>query len=174
MELLKRFEESSAEEADLDDGDDDEDGLAQKLKGIDLGVPTGWNSPASADIPLLDSVSPDELWNLLSEDQRAKFFKTVGDPSSDLAKQLLADGGFFHKNYTPWWSREDPTVECPVVMNIPHTVVEKLPNNGPSLLYNICAVWCGSLGRSACTWINPSVKCRLFIRLQAFPSLLPG
>lgn len=150
MELLKRFEESNAEEADLDDGDDGEDGLAQRLKGIDLGMQTGWNSPTSVDIPLLDYAPPDELWNLLSEEQRVKFFKTVEDPSSDLAKQLLADGGFFHKNYAPWWrSREDPTVECPALMTIPHAVVEKMPKNGPSLLYNICAVWCGSLTRSA-------------------------
>jgi hypothetical protein len=150
MELLKRFEESSAEEADLDDGGDGEDGLAQRLKGIDLGISTGWSHPASADLPLLDSVPPDELWNLLPEEQRAKFLRTVENPSSDLAKQLLADGGFLHKNYTPWWkSREDSTVECPPVMSIPQTVVEKMPNDGPPLLYNICAVWCGPLNLSA-------------------------
>jgi len=37
MELLKRFEESNAEEADSDDEEGEEDALAQRLKGIDLG-----------------------------------------------------------------------------------------------------------------------------------------
>jgi hypothetical protein len=39
MELLKRFEESSVEEADLDDEDEEEDALAQRLRGVDLGAP---------------------------------------------------------------------------------------------------------------------------------------
>ena len=91
---------------------------------------------------MLDSVSPDELWNLLPEDQRAKFLKTIEDPSSDLTKQLLADGGLLHKQFTPWWrSREDPTVKCPAMMSIPHVMVERMPNDGPSLIYNICAAW---------------------------------
>ena len=39
MELLKRFEESDAgEEADPGDEDEEEDILAQRLKGIDLGT----------------------------------------------------------------------------------------------------------------------------------------
>ena len=151
MELLKRFEESNVEEEDLDgDGDDDEDGLAQRLKVVDLGMLIGWNHSTSTDTPLVDSVSPDELWSVLPEEQRARFLRTVEDPSSDLAKQLLADGGFLHRNYTPWWGREEPTTERPAVMNIPHAVVEKMPNDGPSLLYNVCAVWCDSLSLSMC------------------------
>jgi len=39
MELLKRFEESSAEEADLDDEGEEGDALVQRLKGVDLGTP---------------------------------------------------------------------------------------------------------------------------------------
>ena len=64
------------------------------------------------------------------------------DPSSDLTEQLLADGGFLHKNFMPWWrNHEDRTVKFPAMMSIPHAIVEKMPNGGPSLLYNICAVW---------------------------------
>ncbi|KAF9646230.1 hypothetical protein BDM02DRAFT_3100173 [Thelephora ganbajun] len=123
MELLQRFEESSAEEVDLDDEDEEENALAQRLKGVDL-----------------DSVSPDDLWDLLPEGQRAKFLKTVEDPSSNLTKQLLADGGLLHKQFTPWWkSHEDPSVKCPTMMSIPRALVERMPNDGPSLLYNICA-----------------------------------
>ena len=144
MELLKRFEESDVEEADLEDEDDDEDTLAQRLKGIDLGMSlleSVLRLISLIDVPMLDSVSPDELWNLLPEEQRAKFLKVM-DPTSDLAEQLLADGGFLHKKITPWWrSREDQTVKCPAMMNIPHVMVERMPKDGPSLLYNICAVW---------------------------------
>jgi hypothetical protein len=40
MELIKRFEESDAEEADLEDDEEveEEDALAQRLKGVDLGT----------------------------------------------------------------------------------------------------------------------------------------
>lgn len=38
MELLKRFEESNAEEGDLGDEDGDGDALAKRLEGIDLGM----------------------------------------------------------------------------------------------------------------------------------------
>ena len=90
---------------------------------------------------VLDSVSPDELWNLLPEEQQAKFLKMMGQ-TSDLTEQLLADGGFLHKQFTPWWrSREDQTDKCPAMMSIPHAMVERMPKDGPSLLYNIGAVW---------------------------------
>jgi len=39
MELLKRFEESNAEEAGSDDEGEEEDALVQRLKGVDLGAP---------------------------------------------------------------------------------------------------------------------------------------
>lgn len=91
---------------------------------------------------MLDFVPPDELWDLLPEEQRAKFLKMIEDPSSDLTEQLLADGGFLHKKITPWWrSREDQTVKRPAMISIPHAMVERMPSDGPSLLYNICAVW---------------------------------
>ena len=87
-------------------------------------------------------MSPDDLWNLLPEEQRVKFLKTMGDPSSNLTKQLLADGGLLHTQFTPWWrSREDPTVKYPAMMSIPYAMVKGMSNGGPSLVYNICAVW---------------------------------
>ena len=145
MELLKRFEESDAEEADLEAGGEDGDALARRLEGIDLGMPLLESLPcltSPTDFPVLDSVPPDELWDLLPEEQRAKFLKMMEDPSSDLTEQLLADGGFLHKKITPWWrSREDQTVKRPAMISIPHAMVERMPSDGPSLLYNICAVW---------------------------------
>ena len=145
MELLKRFEESDAEEADLEVGGEDGDALARRLEGIDLGMPLLESLPrltSSTDLPVLDSVPPDELWDLLPEEQRSKFLKMMEDPSSGLTEQLLADGGFLHKKIAPWWrSREDQTVRCPAMMSIPDVMVERMPSDGPSLLYNICAVW---------------------------------
>jgi len=38
MELLKRFEESNAEETNSDDESEEEDALVQRLKGVDLGA----------------------------------------------------------------------------------------------------------------------------------------
>ena len=94
------------------------------------------------DVLVVESVSPDELWNLLPEEQRTKFLKVMEDPSSDLTKQLLADGGLLHKQFIPWWrDREDTAVKLPVMMDIPRAIVERVPNDGPPLLYNICAVW---------------------------------
>ena len=145
MELLKRFEESDAEEADLEAEGEDGDALARRLEGIDLGMPLLESLPcltSPTDFPVLDSVPPDELWGLLPEEQRAKFLKMMEDPSSDLTEQLLADGGFLHKKITPWWrSREDQTVKRPAMISIPHAMVERMPSDGPPLLYNICAVW---------------------------------
>ena len=142
MELLKRFEESNAEEADSDSEGEEEDALARRLKGVDLGTPRLGSHLHPTDAPVQDSVSPEDLWNLLPEEQRFKFLKTMEDSSSDLTRQLLADGGLLHKQFTPWWrDREDPAVKRPVMMSIPRAMVERMPNDGPSLLYNICAVW---------------------------------
>lgn len=144
MELLKRFEESNAEEADLDEEEEEEDALTQRLKGVDLGAP--WlesHTPAPpTNVLVLDSMSPDDLWNILSEEQRTKFLKTMENPLSDLTKQLLADGGSLHAQFRPWWNNPgDTVVEYPAIMSIPRTMVETMPNDGPPLLYNICAVW---------------------------------
>lgn len=101
-------------------------------------------SPKSflTEVPGLDSASPDDLWELLSEEQRAKFIKTMGDPSSELTKQLLASGGLLHQQFTPWWrSQEDPSVKRPAMMKIPRAMVEGTPKDDLSLHYNICALW---------------------------------
>jgi hypothetical protein len=96
----------------------------------------------SNEVPGLDSLSPDDLWDLLSEEQRSKFIKTMGDPSSELTQQLLADGGLLHRQFNPWWkSHEDPSVERPTMMEIPCTMVEGTPKDDLPLHYNICAVW---------------------------------
>lgn len=88
-------------------------------------------------------MSPDDLWDLLPEDQRVRFIKTMEDPSSELTKQLLADGGLLHKQFAPWWkSDEGRSVKRPSMMEIPRALVEGVSESGgPPLHYNICAVW---------------------------------
>jgi len=79
---------------------------------------------------------------LLPEEQRTKFLKAMEDPSGDLTKQLLADGGLLHVQFTPWWrAQEDTAVKTPAMISIPSAMVERMPNDGLPLLYNICAVW---------------------------------
>ena len=142
MELLKGFEESNVDEEGLDDEYEEEDALVERLKGVDLGMAHTFTPTFPTDVPRPDSVSPDELWDLLPEEQRVKFLKTMEDPSSELTKQLLADGGLLHKQFVPWWkSQEDPSVRRPTMMKIPRAMVEETPKDGPPLHYNICAVW---------------------------------
>ena len=75
----------------------------------------------------------------MPEEKREIFIKMMGDPLSELTQQLLADNG---KQFTPWWKGgEDHPVKRPSAMNIPGGMVERMPTEGPSLLYNICAVW---------------------------------
>lgn len=62
----------------------------------------------------------------------------MGDPSSELTQQLLADN---YKRFMPWWEGgENPPVKRPSAMDIPAAMVERMPNEGPSLLYNVFTV----------------------------------
>lgn len=141
MELLKRLDESNTGEEDLDDEEEEEEALLQRLKAVDLGMSHVLAKLFQTYVPELDSVSPDDLWDLLPEEQRSKFLKMVEDPSSEMAQQLLADSGLLHKQFTPWWnSHEDPSVKRPTMMKIPRAMVEGTPKDGLPLHYNICAV----------------------------------
>lgn len=80
LELLKQFEENTMDDAimgpDNDDDDDDEgDGvdLAERLGGLDI-----------------ESASYDQIWDALTPAEHEKFKKALGDPTSDMAQQLLA------------------------------------------------------------------------------------
>lgn len=141
MDLLKQFESNTGEE-NLDDEDEEEDALVQRLKGIDLGMAAHSHTIFLTVVPGLDSVSPDDLWDLLPDDQRVKFIKTMENPSSELTKQLLAEGGLLHEQFTPWWKNDgDPSAKRPAMMKIPRMMVEGAQKDGPPLYYNICAVW---------------------------------
>ncbi|KAG8907191.1 hypothetical protein FRC01_007784 [Tulasnella sp. 417] len=146
LELLKRFEEESRED-DLDASDaednnaversDDEDDLASKLEGIDL-----------------DSADPDFILSLLSDSQRAAFLKTVQDPTSEPAQQLLASEEIHKSLFLPWWTKqsgklgvEDPNPggagkfgEEPEMVELSQALLSNPPPSKFRLLHNVFAL----------------------------------
>ncbi|KAL0955287.1 hypothetical protein HGRIS_004177 [Hohenbuehelia grisea] len=162
MELLKKFEEDSAENEldDLNDGSDheDEDDLARKLENIDL-----------------DLASTDELWSILSPEQQKRFAKAMQDPSSELAQQLLASEALEKELLRPWWEytprddSDDPdgvgslsrTNEyLPKPVAVPASMVTTTAD-GPLLLYNLVAM------------IIAYAHCLRTLALPSFRSLQP-
>ncbi|THH10946.1 hypothetical protein EW146_g8212 [Bondarzewia mesenterica] len=74
MNLLRRFEENSLDEPFAEEeAEADEEDLQRRLAGMDL-----------------DTISHDQLWSILTPSERDRFVKTMQDPSSELAQQLLA------------------------------------------------------------------------------------
>ncbi|THH27793.1 hypothetical protein EUX98_g6390 [Antrodiella citrinella] len=149
MELLKRFEEESAEDTaalEEEEGQNDDDDLANRLETLDI-----------------DHASYDEIWSALTPAERDKFMKALGDPTSDLAQQLLSSEELEKQIIEPWWERslgpnaeyEDASIgvhgpgqrrygERPSPLHIPsalaNTSTSPTSGNGPSLLFNISAV----------------------------------
>ncbi|TFK51937.1 hypothetical protein OE88DRAFT_1734950 [Heliocybe sulcata] len=153
MDLLKRFEEDSLDDdGDImkvlgDDGqEEDENDLAGRLGKVDL-----------------DSVPPEELWSMLTPEEREKFIKAVDDPNSDLAQQLFASEELENVRIDPWWedpdasvAQEEEQVTTSATANsrlrkrygkkpemsicVPTSMVKPIPASSPSLLYNACAL----------------------------------
>ncbi|KAJ7177894.1 hypothetical protein C8R46DRAFT_1075220 [Mycena filopes] len=137
--LLKRFEEDSAAQGEFGspegEEEDDENDLAHRLQSVNL-----------------ESTSPEHLWTILTPAEREKFLKVMEDPSSDLALQLLASEDLEVEKREPWWAA--PTIPTenihgrspkrygvlPEPIGIPPSLTSPNPA-GPSLLYNICAVF---------------------------------
>lgn len=97
-----------------------------------------------------DSLSPDDLWSILTPEEREKFMKALDNPSSELAQQILASEELDSEILEPWW--EAPFIDDatgtpsakrygakPEAMLIP-SMIPKVPAIG-FLLYNICALW---------------------------------
>ncbi|KAJ7628639.1 hypothetical protein FB45DRAFT_41847 [Roridomyces roridus] len=114
LELLKRFEEESL---DAEEEDEEESDLARRMQDVDL-------------------ESSDQLWALLTPDEREKFLKVMENPSSELAQQLLASQELENEKQDPWW---DSDSSSPEPIQVPPSLSS--PNGGPSLIYNICAVF---------------------------------
>ncbi|KAJ7093954.1 hypothetical protein B0H15DRAFT_147665 [Mycena belliarum] len=136
METLRRFEEeSAARQDDADalpdaDGEEDEDGadaddaedddaLVRRLAHVDL-----------------ETTSPDALWALLPPTARARFLRAMEDPSSALARDLLADAAATAPPPDPWWAPASPARK-PDAISIPEALKGA---TGAGLVYNVAAV----------------------------------
>ncbi|KAF7292820.1 hypothetical protein MIND_01180900 [Mycena indigotica] len=120
LELLKRFEEESAEQEGLEEDYDDE--VSQRFMSLDL-----------------DATDSDELWSLLTPEERDRFLKAMADPSSELTARLLASEELQHDKLDPWWTMSTNS-SLPDVILIPPSL--KTPNRaGPPLIYNICSLF---------------------------------
>lgn len=132
MGLLKKFEEENADLDHLSDNESGDEGhiadLAERLKNVDL-----------------DNADPDALWSLLTAEERSKFLSAMGNPSSDLAQQLLNSEELERDKQRPWWeasgiedgegtsSREIEPILIPLSMVKPSS-------DSKTFIYNMCAI----------------------------------
>ncbi|KAF8623222.1 hypothetical protein AX15_006457 [Amanita polypyramis BW_CC] len=135
LELLKKFEEESMDDDVNDLIDEGEYGnkdpaadLETRLQNIDL-----------------HSAEPDQLWSLLSAEERSKFLKALQDPDSELAQQLLSSAELEKSRQKPWWEESDIEDEDaswttrPEPILVPASMIKSVPSP-PSLVYNMCAI----------------------------------
>ena len=125
MDLLKRFEEDSLDDG-FANGDDEEEGggagddddLERRLEGINLGEFSYALGLASLNqrLGMVGSASADNIWAVLTPEERARFTRAVQDPASELAKTLLSSPGIADHIPTPWW-------EAPSTSSTPHPYV---------------------------------------------------
>lgn len=95
----------------------------------------------------LASATSDELLRLLTKEERDKFFMAVGDPSGQLAQQLLSGEELRSVGQEPWWEASlegSPSGSMrygsrPALMEVSLDLAKR-QSSGPSLIYNICAV----------------------------------
>lgn len=157
MEVLKRFEEESADDTAALEAEAEGDDLADRLETLDLGA-----SVHILPFPVchlmttsIDHAGYEELWDALTPAERDKFMKALGDPGSDLAQQLLSSEELEKDVIEPWWERDadpGPSDERtaprrvyrrgrrPAPVDVPPTMIKASSGSGPSLLYNVCAV----------------------------------
>nr|GAT54218.1 predicted protein [Mycena chlorophos] len=124
MELLKRFEEESAEQDDQDAEDEADLEFMSRFQDLDL-----------------DATSADQLWTLLTPEERERFLKAMEDPSSGLATQLLASKELEREKHDPWWTDDawSSSSRAPEPLQLPDSL--KKPNlKATPLIYNICCV----------------------------------
>ncbi|KAF8717518.1 hypothetical protein AX14_012166 [Amanita brunnescens Koide BX004] len=127
MELLKKFEEESINDASDEDDDVLGADLAKRLQGVDL-----------------ETANPDELWSVLNAEERSKFMETLRDPNSELTQQLLSSEELERNRRKPWWEESDiedkeGISRWPQAMMVPVSMVRPVPTS-PSLVYNVCAI----------------------------------
>ncbi|KAF5362166.1 hypothetical protein D9756_002243 [Leucocoprinus leucothites] len=147
MELLKRFEETATEDEHTlyqealgsneieDGGADKEMSLVDKFAGLDL-----------------DSISSEDMWKMLTSEEREKFVKALEDPISGLAQRLSESEQLEIEIEQPWWidgvkrldHEQEPTghngkKSRPTPICIPQSMVKPVPPGQP-LVYNLTAI----------------------------------
>jgi hypothetical protein len=100
------------------------------------------------------SASADNIWAVLTPEERARFTHAVQDPASELAKTLLASPDIADDVPTPWWEASSSTprahappshpARLPDVMAIPEALLVAPTPSPPTpafpLAYNLVAI----------------------------------
>lgn len=98
---------------------------------------------------LLECLSSDAIWSMLSPEERKKFTKAMENPESQLAHELLASEQLEKDMDEPWWETSDgfldspnsdhPAISKPRMLQLPSSMLKATPST--HLLYNTCAIW---------------------------------
>ncbi|KAJ8094480.1 hypothetical protein PM082_010914 [Marasmius tenuissimus] len=108
------------EEEEVDDDDDD---FENRFQGIDI-----------------ENAAYEDIWEILTEDERKKFMKAIDNPDSDLRRGFV----FSEEHCKPWWEGHlegEQEAAYPTPMKVPSNMVKatSIPT-GPPLIYNLCAI----------------------------------
>ncbi|KXN87517.1 Zinc finger HIT domain-containing protein 2 [Leucoagaricus sp. SymC.cos] len=150
MELLKRFEDEAATEEDAlnrgalaGSGSENEDenkgeSLIEKFAELDL-----------------DSLTSEEMWEMLTSEERTKFMRGLEDPTSELAQRLLGSAQLDVEIEQPWWTDDIESVDFesrtqggnerrkaklrPRPIRISRSMIKPVPQGHP-LVYNMTAI----------------------------------
>jgi len=93
---------------------------------------------------------------MLKPEERTKFTKMMGDPTSELAQRLLGSQELESQLIYPWWEKPDSIStheskrygDRPKLMAIPEAMIKGAPTGHP-LLFNVAALWCVISSRSS-------------------------
>lgn len=106
---------------------------------------------------IIDTLSSEELWEMLPPAEQEKFLKALKDPTSQAAQRLLASEHLELELEGPWWSDDDTrqvhprsrvengggqqeTRSRPLAIRIPQSMVRPIPQGHP-LIFNLYAIW---------------------------------
>jgi hypothetical protein len=110
----------------------------------------------------VDSASYEEIWQMLSEDEKKRFVHALRDPGSELTQQLLASDEMEQSMIEPWWMTSKDSVSAhpnnhltnansgsrprfgqrPDHAEIPNELCEKATvATALRLVYNMASIW---------------------------------
>jgi len=93
---------------------------------------------------VLDSLSSDAIWSMLTPGERKKFTRAMENPKGQMAQDLLASEHLEKDIDEPWWEVSDdpldaPSTLKPKMLQLPPSMLKAPPSL--HLLYNTCAIW---------------------------------